>query len=127
MFFGDFEQAIFSFLGASTENFAMETSDCVRHYFRKNFRATPLLLEILMRYSLEVLHSSWEFLPEPSDANAKNGVMELSEEKLELGKSGIDGDFDFRKRLVIFLSKLAGKEKSAVFDFANYLVEKKDD
>lgn len=38
-----------------------------------------------------------------------------------------DGDFDFRKRLVIFFSKLAGKEKSAVFDFANYLVEKKDD
>ena len=38
-----------------------------------------------------------------------------------------DGDFDFRKRLVIFFNKLAGKEKSAVFDFANYIVEHKDD
>jgi len=38
-----------------------------------------------------------------------------------------DGDFDFRKRLVIFFSKLAGKEKSAVYDFANYLVERKND
>ena len=38
-----------------------------------------------------------------------------------------DGDFDFRKRLVIFFNKLAGKEKSAVFDFANYIVERKNE
>ena len=38
-----------------------------------------------------------------------------------------DGDFDFRKRLVIFFNKLAGNEKSAVFDFANYIVEHKDE
>lgn len=38
-----------------------------------------------------------------------------------------DSDFDFRKRIIIFFNKLAGEEKSAVFDFANYLTDKKSE
>ena len=53
--FGDVEQSIFSFLGASASSFASAVAGCKRHYFKANFRATPLLLEILMRYSLEAL------------------------------------------------------------------------
>lgn len=37
-----------------------------------------------------------------------------------------DGFFDKRKRLLIFLGKLTKKEKSVVFDFANYLTDEKD-
>lgn len=38
-----------------------------------------------------------------------------------------DSDFDFRKRIAIFFNKLISGEKSAVFDFANYLTDKKGD
>lgn len=78
VYFGDIEQAIFSFLGASAGHFAMETAECVRHYFKTNFRATPLLLEILMRFSLEELRSEWEFLPAPVDVHRPNGEVTLS-------------------------------------------------
>ena len=37
-----------------------------------------------------------------------------------------NGFFDKRKRLLIFLGKLTKNEKSAVFDFANYLTDDKD-
>ena len=80
VYFGDIEQAIFSFLGASTGHFAMEMVECERHYFKTNFRATPLLLEILMRFSLEELRSEWEFLPSPVDVHRPNGEVTLSAE-----------------------------------------------
>ena len=78
VYFGDVEQAIFSFLGASTGHFALETAECERHYFKTNFRATPLLLEILMRFSLEELRSEWEFLPAPADVRRQNVEVTLS-------------------------------------------------
>ena len=95
VYFGDPEQAIFSFLGASATHFAEATADCTRHCFKTNFRATPLLLEVLMRYSLESLGSDWEFLPEPADPHAANGVLEFSEARLDGAKRGINDDFDF--------------------------------
>ena len=78
VYFGDVEQSIFSFLGASASSFAAATADCQRHYFKTNFRATPLLLEVLMRYSLDCLRSEWGFLPVPSDVNRANGHVTLS-------------------------------------------------
>ena len=78
VYFGDVEQSIFSFLGASASTFAAAVADCERHYFKTNFRATPLLLEILMRFSLDALRSEWEFLPAPSDVTRANGEVSLS-------------------------------------------------
>lgn len=80
VYFGDVEQAIFSFLGASSGSFADATSDCVRHYFKTNFRATPVLLEVLMRYSIDALASGWEFLPVPA-SNATESKLFLAEER----------------------------------------------
>ena len=94
VYFGDPEQAIFSFLGASSAHFADATADCARHCFKTNFRATPLLLEVLMRYSLEVLGTDWDFLPVPADPHADNGVLGFSEARLEGARRGIDEDFD---------------------------------
>ena len=79
VYFGDAEQAIFSFLGASEENFAENVRSCERHFFKTNFRATPLLLEILMRYSLDALRSEWAFLPQPTDVRRANGEVFATE------------------------------------------------
>ena len=67
VYFGDVEQSIYSFLGASMTAFVEMTDGCVRHFFRTNFRATPLLLEVLMRYSIDALASDWDFLPSPAE------------------------------------------------------------
>ena len=77
VYFGDVEQAIFSFLGASARAFREATVACTRHYFKTNFRATPKLLEVLMRYSLTTLKSEWEFLPVPVDLAREDGVVEF--------------------------------------------------
>ena len=75
VFFGDAEQAIFSFMGASAERLARVASTCSIHYFKKNFRATPYLLDILVRYSLKVLRSKWLFLPQPCDEAPEKGEL----------------------------------------------------
>lgn len=77
VYFGDLEQSIFSFMGASLRHLAEATSGCRRHDFRLNFRATPRLLEILMRYSLAQLHSARAFISEPADVRREDGVMRL--------------------------------------------------
>ena len=79
VFFGDAEQTIFSFMGASAERLARVASTCSVHYFRKNFRATPYLLDILVRYSLKVLRSKWLFLPQPSDRAPLTGELYCGE------------------------------------------------
>ncbi len=75
VFFGDAEQAIFSFMGASAERLARVASTCSTHYFKKNFRATPYLLDILVRYSLKVLRSKWLFLPQPCETAPERGEL----------------------------------------------------
>lgn len=75
--FGDLEQSIFSFLGASLRHLRRATVDCEVHAFRTNFRATPVLLEILMRYSLVALESDREFIAEPVDILRANGEVRL--------------------------------------------------
>ena len=75
VFFGDAEQTIFSFMGASAERLARVAASSTVHYFRKNFRATPYLLDILVRYSLKVLRSKWLFLPRPSETAPEKGEL----------------------------------------------------
>lgn len=78
VYFGDAEQSIFSFLGASAGCLDEQIADCARHYFKTNFRAMPILLEILMRFSLGALKSDWEFLPHPADVHRPNGEVTVS-------------------------------------------------
>ena len=84
VFFGDAEQTIFSFMGASAERLSRVASTCSIHYFRKNFRATPYLLDILVRYSLKVLRSKWLFLPHPCESAPQSGELYCGEGGLSL-------------------------------------------
>ena len=62
-------------MGASAERLARVAASSTVHYFRKNFRATPYLLDILVRYSLKVLRSKWLFLPRPSETAPEKGEL----------------------------------------------------
>lgn len=75
VYFGDMEQAIFSFLGANLDCFIKETQSAERHYFKTNFRATPELLKLLTDYSVEVLKTKLPFLPRSADPGKANGQI----------------------------------------------------
>lgn len=66
VFFGDYEQSIFSFMGASTRLLDKVAEGCELHFFETNFRATSYLLDLLSRYSFKTLGSSFSFLPFPA-------------------------------------------------------------
>ena len=83
VYFGDAEQTIFSFMGASLERLSRVASDCEIHYFRKNFRATDYLLDMLVRYSIKVLRSKWLFLPQPSGTDFDRGELFLGQLSVE--------------------------------------------
>lgn len=84
VYFGDMEQAIFSFLGANQERFLKEIEMCEKHYFKTNFRATPKLLDLMTCYSVEILKTKLPFLPRPADPNKKNGRIEIYD-SMDLG------------------------------------------
>lgn len=77
IYFGDYEQAIFSFMGASLERLNRIAQKCEVHYFKQNFRSAPYLLDIFVRYSLMTLRSKWEFLPTPGAHLEETGKLLL--------------------------------------------------
>ncbi len=94
VYFGDMEQTIFSFMGASLERLSRVAANCDIHYFKKNFRATDYLLDILVRFSIRVLRSQWIFLPEPCGNDFKKGELFCGEkgqyEAVQMGLNWID-------------------------------------
>lgn len=76
-FFGDYEQSIYSFLGASTKLLDRKAEDCEIHFFETNFRATSYLLDLLSRYSFKTLGSSFSFLPFPAQYESGAGHLRL--------------------------------------------------
>jgi len=64
-YFGDMEQSIFSFMGASAENLNRIAQRCVTHNLIKNFRSKSYLLDLFIRYAVKTLHVQWDYLPLP--------------------------------------------------------------
>ncbi len=64
-YFGDMEQSIFSFMGASAENLNRVAKRCATHNLIKNFRSKSYLLDLFIRYAIKTLHVNWDYLPLP--------------------------------------------------------------
>ena len=75
VFFGDYEQSIFSFMGASLGVLDQKADTCTMHFFKKNFRATSYLLDLLTRYSFKVLDSRFAFIPFPNAYEIGTGCL----------------------------------------------------
>ena len=65
VFFGDYEQAIFSFMGARLERLHAIEKECKVHNLQKNFRSPSYLLQIYIDYAKTHLNPSWEKDPIP--------------------------------------------------------------
>ncbi|MBQ9430426.1 MAG: UvrD-helicase domain-containing protein [Kiritimatiellae bacterium] len=77
VFFGDYEQSIFSFLGASRHVLERVEADCEIHYFSRNYRSPSYLMDLLARYSLLTLESPWRNLPAPVKFASAKGRIRL--------------------------------------------------
>ena len=68
VFFGDVEQSIFSFRGATSPHLARIAATCDGiHLLARNYRSRSYLLDLTVRYALKTLHADWTALPVPSD------------------------------------------------------------
>lgn len=65
VFFGDYEQAIFSFMGARLERLHKIEKECKVHNLQKNFRSPSYLLQIYIDYARTHLNPKWKEDPIP--------------------------------------------------------------
>lgn len=63
VFFGDYEQAIFSFMGARLDMLRKIAKECEVHNLQKNFRSPSYLLELYKKYAVENLNVTWKVPP----------------------------------------------------------------
>jgi DNA helicase II / ATP-dependent DNA helicase PcrA len=63
VFFGDTEQAIFSFMGASIENLYQIQEESTTHSLATNYRSPQYLLNLYNQYAKHVLNVDWEHNP----------------------------------------------------------------
>ena len=63
VFFGDYEQAIYSFLGAKLENLQALEAVAELHSFSQNFRSPPYILNLLVQYAKALLSPKWKKEP----------------------------------------------------------------
>ncbi len=64
VFFGDYEQAIFSFMGAKLEILDKVAETCEVHELQKNFRSPQYLLDLYNKYAKYWLNPKWKFEPQ---------------------------------------------------------------
>ena len=72
VFFGDYEQAIFSFMGAKIEILEKINQESEIHFFIDNFRSPSYLLDIFNRYAKENLSPKWKEIPQSQIQSKKN-------------------------------------------------------
>lgn len=58
VYFGDNDQAIFSFMGASQSSLEKFTKNCKKHYLVENFRSPQKLIDLFNTYAEKNFHSS---------------------------------------------------------------------
>lgn len=64
VFFGDYEQAIFSFMGAKVDSLSkIEERGSKTHYLSKNFRSPESLINLFNTYAKELLQPEWKNPP----------------------------------------------------------------
>jgi DNA helicase-2/ATP-dependent DNA helicase PcrA len=63
VFFGDYEQAIFSFMGASQANLDIVRKNCKVHNLKTNYRSPQYLLDLYNKYAIDELGVDWGVKP----------------------------------------------------------------
>lgn len=78
LYFGDEQQAIYLFMGASLDTLKLLKERCLSHIYHldKNFRSPKYLLDVYNKYAINELNVDKDFLPEPKD-DATAGFLDI--------------------------------------------------
>lgn len=120
VYFGDYDQSIFSFMGASLSVLDEKARLSVIHSFKKNFRATSYLLDMLTRYSFKVLESRFPFVPSPNVYENANGALAVSTYEVELAyKLSRSGEkfVDYRETRALMRKMMLNTAVGHVYEF----------
>ncbi len=80
VYFGDYEQAIFSFMGAKVEVLDEISKRCDTHFLRENFRSPQYLLDLFNTFAKAWLTPKWEYEPvSMTDAPKPKGALGFRE------------------------------------------------
>lgn len=93
VFFGDYEQAIFSFMGARLERLHAIEKECKVHNLQKNFRSPSYLLQIFVDYAKAHLNPKWKKDPIPEKIS--------NPDKNDLIIANIKGDVDKEAKFIV--------------------------
>lgn len=93
VFFGDYEQAIFSFMGARLERLHAIEKECKVHNLQKNFRSPSYLLQIFVDYAKAHLNPKWKKDPIPEKISKPD--------KNDLIIADIKGDVDKEAKFIV--------------------------
>ncbi len=77
VYFGDYEQAIFSFMGAKIENLKKIANNCSTHYLHINFRSPSYLLNMFNKFAIHNLNAVWDSPPTSNNnkVNSEKSVV----------------------------------------------------
>lgn len=93
VYFGDYEQAIYSFLGAKFENLQNLEEKAQLHSFSQNFRSPQYILNLLVTYAKSELKPKW-----------KRGPFSFSDEKpdkISLCFRHIEGTEEYESQFIV--------------------------
>ena len=79
MLFGDYEQCIYSFIGARKDILHAHSSEATKHFLTVNYRSPSYLLDIYSHFSSHFFSSEWAKPPESyiQEKNKKNALLYL--------------------------------------------------
>ncbi len=83
VFFGDYEQAIFSFMGAKIEILDKVREESIVHELQRNFRSPQYLLDLYNKYAIALLNPKWQNKPK-SINNFKREQNSLSFREIKI-------------------------------------------
>lgn len=108
VYFGDYEQAIYSFLDAKLENLHEIEKNAEVHNFTKNFRSPDFLLNYFVKYCRTFLNPKWKKDPTHNSS--------IEKEKISLCFRHIDGTVDTENDFLVnkILPNLPEDENKAI-------------
>jgi DNA helicase-2/ATP-dependent DNA helicase PcrA len=77
MLFGDYQQAIFSFMGGTHSILAENTRGCEIHRLTSNFRSPDNLLQVLNKYAASAFDVEWSLQASPGRETSHQGELRI--------------------------------------------------
>ena len=125
VYFGDLEQSIYAFMGASASNLDRLAANATLHNLPKNFRSKSYLLDLFIRYAIRNLKVRWQHLPIPGEVcAAPPGALQLIRAEPQGGQRPFEAEVEKVGQLLDERRQMGQLEKTAVLVHSNMMADR---